>query len=75
MTAATATPGPGPHHRPGPDATADDTITWADFRAWERRLTRRPAGSRLRSPRTRALGRPRRMTSQPTLTRGEAMIS
>jgi hypothetical protein len=41
MTAATATPGPGPHTGPGPDATASDTITmsWADFRAWEREFT------------------------------------
>jgi hypothetical protein len=39
MTAATATSGPGPHHGPGPDATADDTITWADFKQWERQLT------------------------------------
>jgi hypothetical protein len=42
MTAATATSGPGPHMGPGPDATADDTddtITWADFCAWERQLT------------------------------------
>jgi hypothetical protein len=40
MTAATATSGPGLHHGPGPDATADDTdaITWADFRAWERQF-------------------------------------
>jgi hypothetical protein len=38
MTAATATSRPGPHHGPGPDATADDTITWVDFRTWERQL-------------------------------------
>ena len=42
MTAATAALDPGPLIAgPGPGATADDTVTvsWADFRAWERQLT------------------------------------
>ena len=40
MTAATAALGPGPSHGPGPGADADDTqtISWADFRTWERQL-------------------------------------
>ena len=40
MTAATAALGPGPAPGPGPGADADDTqtISWADFRAWERQL-------------------------------------
>jgi len=38
--AATAALSPEPASGPGPGATADDTdtITWADFRAWERQL-------------------------------------
>ncbi len=41
MTAATAALDPGPAPGPGSVATADDTMTvsWADFRAWERQLT------------------------------------
>ena len=39
-TAATAALGPEPIPGSGPGATADDTtISWADFRAWERQLT------------------------------------
>src|SRR5215472_14720682 len=40
MTAATAALDPGPVTGPGPGADADDTetISWADFRAWERQL-------------------------------------
>jgi hypothetical protein len=38
VTAATVTPAPGPLDGPGAGASADDTITWADFRAWERQL-------------------------------------
>ena len=40
MTAATAALGPEPCPGSGPGATADDTetISWADFRAWERQL-------------------------------------
>jgi Replication initiator protein, pSAM2 len=40
LTAATAALDPGPHTGPGPGADADDTgtISWADFRAWERQL-------------------------------------
>ena len=40
MTAATAALSPEPSPGPGPGATADDTetISWADFRAWERQL-------------------------------------
>jgi hypothetical protein len=40
MTAATAALSPEPLPGPGPGATADDTetISWADFRAWERQL-------------------------------------
>ncbi len=29
---------PEPEHGPGPVAAADDVITWADFRAWERQV-------------------------------------
>ena len=38
--AATAALDPGPLTGPGPGADADDTetISWADFRAWERQL-------------------------------------
>ena len=41
MTAATAALDPEPIPGPGPGADADDTVTvsWADFRAWERQLT------------------------------------
>ena len=41
MTAATAALDPGPTPGPGSGADADDTVTvsWADFRAWERQLT------------------------------------
>jgi hypothetical protein len=41
MTAATVTFAPDPDQGPGPEASARDTqtITWADFRAWERQLT------------------------------------
>ena len=41
MTAATAALDPGPGPGPGSGADADDTVTvsWADFRAWERQLT------------------------------------
>jgi len=40
-TAATAALDPGPMPDSGPGATADDTVTvsWADFKAWERQLT------------------------------------
>ena len=40
-TAATAALDPGPMPGSGPGATADDTVTvsWADFKAWERQLT------------------------------------
>jgi hypothetical protein len=40
MTAATAALDPEPITGPGPGADADDTetISWADFRAWERQL-------------------------------------
>jgi hypothetical protein len=39
VTAATAAPGPGPLITgPGSGATADDTSTRTDFRAWERQL-------------------------------------
>jgi hypothetical protein len=40
MTAATVTFAPGPDHDPGPEASVDDTdtISWADFRVWERQL-------------------------------------
>ena len=41
MTAATAALSPEPPPGSGPGATADDdteTISWADFRAWERQL-------------------------------------
>ena len=41
MTAATAALSPGPRTGPGSGATADDTtetISWADFKAWERQL-------------------------------------
>ena len=41
MTAATAALTPGPRTGPGSGATADDateTISWADFRQWERQL-------------------------------------
>src|SRR6185437_4221219 len=40
-TAATAALGPEPITGSGPGATADDTMTvsWADFRTWERQLT------------------------------------
>ncbi len=37
MTTATAAIAPGPDG-PGPVGTADDVITWADFRTWERQL-------------------------------------
>jgi hypothetical protein len=43
---------PGPSHGPGPGATAADTTTRADFRAWERQLVREATCShpvRLRS--------------------------
>jgi hypothetical protein len=47
MTVATAAIAPEPSDGPGPVATADDeTITWADFRAWERQLARTGACSR-----------------------------
>ena len=37
---AAAAIAPEPEHGSGPVATADEaTITWADFRAWERQLT------------------------------------
>jgi hypothetical protein len=39
VTAATVTPAPGPLDGPGAGASADDTITWADFQTWERQLT------------------------------------
>jgi len=41
VTAATAALDPGPGPGPGSGADADDTVTvsWADFRAWERQLT------------------------------------
>jgi hypothetical protein len=40
VTAATVTFAPGPDQDPGPEAPASDTetISWADFRAWERQL-------------------------------------
>jgi hypothetical protein len=38
LTAATAALGPGPASGPGPGAIADDIISWADFRTWERQL-------------------------------------
>jgi hypothetical protein len=40
MTAsgAAAAIGPGPEHGPGPVATADDVITFADLKDWERQL-------------------------------------
>jgi hypothetical protein len=38
MTVAAAAIAPEPADGSGPVATADDTITWADFRAWERQL-------------------------------------
>jgi hypothetical protein len=37
-TAATAALSPEPSFGSGPGATADDTISWADFRQWERQL-------------------------------------
>jgi hypothetical protein len=36
VTAATVTPTPGPSEHEGP---GDHTISWADFKAWERQLT------------------------------------
>lgn len=40
MTAATVTFAPDPDQGPGPEASASDTetISWADFRQWERQL-------------------------------------
>ena len=38
MTAATAAIAPEPDHGPGPVATADDVITFADLKTWERQL-------------------------------------
>jgi hypothetical protein len=40
VTAATVAFAPGPGQDPGPEASASDTetISWADFRAWERQL-------------------------------------
>jgi hypothetical protein len=38
LTTATVAISPEPEHGSGPVATADDVITWADFRVWERQL-------------------------------------
>jgi len=38
VTGAAAALGPEPAAGPGPGATADDPISWADFHAWERQL-------------------------------------
>ena len=46
MTIAAAAIAPEPEHGPGPVATADETITWAEFRSWERQLSRTGACSR-----------------------------
>ena len=44
---AAAAIAPEPEHGPGPVATADDeVITWAEFRSWERQLSRTGACSR-----------------------------
>ena len=46
MTIAAAAIAPEPEDGPGPVATADETITWAEFRSWERQLSRTGACSR-----------------------------
>jgi hypothetical protein len=38
ISGAAAPIAPGPEHGPGPVAPADDAITWADLKAWERQL-------------------------------------